>query len=83
MSWGLFASNMKRYMANPIGVASLQVFAKKLTMEYDACIRRGIQGINLCSIQKGNTQLMEALTIVALLKSVSYTHLTLPTTPYV
>ena len=68
MSWGLFASNMKRYMANPIGVASLQVFAKKLTMEYDACIRRGIQGINLCSIQKGNTQLMEALTIVALLK---------------
>ena len=24
-------------------------------------IRRGIQGINLCSIQKGNTELMEHL----------------------
>ena len=68
MSWGIFASNMKRYMATPIGVATLQAFAKKLTMEYDACIRRGIQGINLCSIQKGNTELMEALTTVALLK---------------
>ena len=43
MSWGIFASNMKRYMATPIGVATLQAFAKKLTMEYDACIRRGIQ----------------------------------------
>ena len=68
MSWGIFASNMKRYMATPIGVATLQAFAKKLTMEYDACIRRGIQGINLCSIQKGNTELMESLTTVALLK---------------
>ena len=67
MSWGIFASNMKRYMATPIGVATLQ-FKKKLTTEYDACIRRGIQGINLCSIQKGNTELMESLTTVALLK---------------
>ena len=67
MSWGIFASNMKRYMATPIGVNTLQ-FLKKLTTEYDACIRRGIQGINLCSIQKGNTELMESLTTVALLK---------------
>ena len=29
MSWGIFASNMKRYMATPIGVATLQDFAKK------------------------------------------------------
>ena len=40
--------------------------AKKLTTEYDACIRRGIQGINLCSIQKGNTELMESLVLIAL-----------------
>ena len=50
---------MKRYMATPIGV--MYTVFKKLTMEYDACIRRGIQGINLCSIQKGNTELMESL----------------------
>ena len=71
MSWGIFASNMKRYMATPIGVATLQAFAKKLTTEYDACIRRGIQGINLCSIQKGNTELMEALTTCLLYTSPS------------
>ena len=66
MSWGIFKSNMKRYMANPIGVATQQAFAKKLTTEYDMCMRRGIQGINLCSIQKGNPQLMEQLVNVAL-----------------
>ena len=68
MSWGIFKSNMKGYMSNPIGVASLQVFAKKLTVEYDMCMRRGIQGLNLCSIQKGNTSVMESLVIVALTK---------------
>ena len=68
MSWGIFKSNMKGYMSNPIGVASLQVFAKKLTVEYDMCIRRGIQGLNLCTIQKGNTSVMEALVVAALLK---------------
>ncbi len=68
MSWGIFKANMKGYMSNPIGVASLQVFAKKLTIEYDMCMRRGIQGINLCSIQKGNTSVMESLVIVALTK---------------
>ena len=52
MSWGIFKSNMKRYMANPIGVATQQAFAKKLTTEYDMCMRRGLQGINLCAIQK-------------------------------
>ena len=28
MSWGIFASNMKRYMTTPIGVATLQAFTK-------------------------------------------------------
>ena len=67
MSWGIFASNMKRYMANPAGI-TMNTFAKKLTTEYDSCIRRGIQGINLCSIQKGNTELMESLVLIALTK---------------
>jgi len=68
MSWGIFKSNMKRYMANPVGVATLDAFAKKLTFEYDMCMRRGIQGINLCTIQKGNVSLMEQLVKVALLQ---------------
>ena len=61
MSWGIFKSNMKRYMGNLIGVGTQQAFAKKLTTEYDMCMRRGVKGINLCSIQKGNSQLMEQL----------------------
>ena len=55
-------------MSNPIGVSSLQAFAKKITFEYDMCMRRGIQGINLCSVQKGNTSVMESLIIVTLVK---------------
>ena len=70
MSWGIFASNMKRYMVNQAGI-TMNTFAKKLTTEYDACIRRGIQGINLCSIQKGNTELMESLVLIALTKCLS------------
>ena len=61
MSWGVFRSNMLRYMKNPTGVSSSQAYAKRITFEYDMCMRRGIQGINLCSVQKGNTQAMESL----------------------
>ena len=68
MSWGIFKSNMKRYMANPTGVPSSQAWAKKLTTEYDMCMRRGIQGINLCSIQKGNSDIMETLVNLACIK---------------
>ena len=39
-------------MANQAGVATMDAFAKKLTFEYDMCMRRGIQGINLCTLQK-------------------------------
>ena len=71
MSWGIFKSNMKRYMLNQRGVSNLQAFAKKLTTEYDMCMKRGIQGINLCTIQKGNSSIMEVLVIVALTKCVA------------
>lgn len=68
MSWGVFRSNMLRYMKNPTGVSSPQAYAKKITFEYDMCMRRGIQGINLCSVQKGNTQAMESLIAVTLVQ---------------
>ena len=71
MSWGIFKSNMKRYMLYQRGVSNLQAFAKKLTTEYDMCMKRGIQGINLCTIQKGNSSIMEALVIVALTKCIA------------
>ena len=47
MSWGIFKSNMKRYMANPTGVPSSQAWAKKLTTEYDMCMRRGLSLIHI------------------------------------
>lgn len=69
MSWRIFRSNMLRYMANPNGVSTSAAYAKKITTEYDLCMRRGIQGINLCTIQKGNPQAMEALISATLAQS--------------
>ena len=68
MSWGIFRSNMLRYMKTPVGVATSNAFAKKITFEYDMCMRRGIQGLNLCTVQKANTQAMESLVAVTLIQ---------------
>ena len=68
MSWGIFASNMKRYMSYSYWCWYTSAFIKNLQWNMMPCIRRGIQGINLCSIQKGNTELMEALTTVSFVK---------------
>ena len=66
MSWGIFRTNMLGYMANPRGVVTYQAYAKRLVMEYDLCIKRGFQSINLCKVQKGNTELMESLVVLTL-----------------
>ena len=52
-------------MGNQGGIDTYQDFAKKLTMEYDMCMRRGYQSINNVIIQKGNTELMETMIILA------------------
>lgn len=69
MSWGTFRTNMLGYMANPRGVVSPQAYAKRLVMEYDLCIKRGFQSINLCKVQKGNTELMESLVVLTLARA--------------
>lgn len=65
MSFALFKSNMASYMENQAGIKTYAAFAKKLTMEYDAAIRRGYQSINLVVIQKGNTEMMESMVTLA------------------
>jgi len=73
MSWGKFRVNMLRYMANQKGIATSDAFAKKITTEYDMTIRTGFQTINLCSIQKGNTELMETLIALTLFRASAQT----------
>lgn len=61
MSFDIFKANMLRYMENQGSIKTNQDFAKKLTMEYDMAIRRGLQTINLVSIAKPNTKFMETM----------------------
>jgi hypothetical protein len=65
MSFDIFKQSMNAYMGNQEGIASYQDFAKKLTLEYDMCMRRGYQSINSVFLQKGNTELMETMVILA------------------
>ena len=70
MSWDIFKNIMKSYMDNPNGVKSKEAFAKQFTAAYDMAIKpgsvvtRGIVGLPL-PLQKGNTQLMETMMILA------------------
>jgi putative chitinase len=65
MSFDIFKKNMTSYMQNQKGVTTYQDFAKKLTMEYDMCVRRGYQTINSVIIQKANTEMMETMVVIA------------------
>jgi len=65
MSFGIFKQNMLSYMENQGSIKSYQDFAKKLTTEYDMCIRRGYQTINSVGILKPNVELMEQMVILA------------------
>lgn len=57
MSWDIFKQRMTDYGKNQNSV-SIEGYAKKLTSEYDSCIRRGHDTVNFTPIQKGNTELM-------------------------
>lgn len=65
MSFSLFKSNMAAYMSNPEGIISYAQFAKKLTDEYDMCIRRGLQTTNNIPIQKTNKPGMLTMVTIA------------------
>jgi len=69
MSFSLFKTSMFVYMSNQSGVSSYNDFAKKLTDEYDMCIRRGFQTTNNIPLQKPNKQIMQTLATVACQKA--------------
>ena len=71
MSFSLFKQNMKMYMQNQEGITSSDDWAKKVTQEYDMCIKRGLQTVNNIPISAGNTSLMETLVRIALKLSLS------------
>lgn len=68
MSLDIFKQNMLSYMQNQKGINSYADFAKKLTMEYDMAVKRGMETINGIKVAKGNTELMES-TLVAILST--------------
>ena len=73
MSFAIFKSNMMSYMENQNGIKAYPEFAKKITSEYDMCIRRGLQTVNNIPIQTPNIALMQ--TLVTLACSISLTKL--------
>ena len=71
MSWTLFKANIIRKTNPKTTNNNIETVAKIWANEYDACVKRGRDFINLESIQTGNLQLMETLFKVALLKGLS------------
>ena len=65
MSFAIFKQSMLGYMENQDGIKAFPEFAKKITQEYDMCIRRGYQTINFIPIQTPNIALMETLVTLA------------------
>lgn len=59
MSYNIFKQNMLTYMRNQPNIAFKEQFAKKITQEYDALVKRGFDSINGISLIKGNTEVME------------------------
>ena len=72
MSWALFKRNVLR-KTNPNKNPSLDInqVATIWAEEYDACVKRGKDFINLESVQTGNLELMKTLFRVALLKGLT------------
>ena len=52
-------------MTNQGGIEAFPDFAKKITTEYDMCIRRGLQDCKSIPISARNTAGMEALVTIA------------------
>ena len=71
MSWSLFKVNVLRVMKNQPSVGNIDRIASVWAKEYDAAVKRGKDFLNLESVQRGNTQIMESLFKVALLKGLA------------
>ena len=72
MSWALFKRNVLR-KTNPNNNPSLNIneVATIWAEEYDACVKRGRDFINLEAVQTGNLEIMKTLFRVALLKGLA------------
>ena len=70
MSWSLFKANIIR-KTNPRANNNIETVAKIWAEEYDACVKRGRDFINLESVQTGNKEIMETLFKIALLKGLT------------
>lgn len=73
MSFTTFKQQMNNYMTNQNGIGSYADFAKKITQEYDMCIKRGFQTVNSIPIAAGNTAGMEAMVNTACTIAISKT----------
>ena len=76
MSFSIFKQNMLSFMSNQESINSSDEFAKKLTQEYDMCIKRGFQQPSLIPafsvpLGKGNVDLMETLLKLACVKALN------------
>ena len=68
MSFAIFKINMYFFMKFPPSDRSPEDFASKLTREYDSLIKRGGETLSKVSVNQGNTDLMEQLVNLALIK---------------
>lgn len=59
MSYTIFKQNMLTFMRNQPNIAFKEQFAKKITEEYDALIKRGFDTVNGIPLIEGNTGAME------------------------
>lgn len=71
MSWSLFKSNILRQTQN--GMDNIDDVASIWANEYDSCIKRGYDLLNLVPIQVGQKSILESLFKVALLTGGSST----------
>jgi hypothetical protein len=71
MSWSIFKKNINTFFENVDSVDSTERVAKKIAQEYDLCMMRGFDTLNLIPIKKGNTELMKSLLLVSLNSGVS------------
>jgi hypothetical protein len=66
MSWSIFKNNLNAFLENVDSIDSTERVSKKITQEYDLCMKRGFDTLNGIPILKGNTELMQSLLLVSL-----------------
>jgi len=71
MSWQSFKENMKRVMDTPQSIGGIEDFAKTFADSYDTAVKQGGDLLNKVPIQRGNKDLLELYTKLALWRGVT------------